>query len=505
MPDGRAATLMLQGTSSSVGKSFLAAGICRLYARRGLRVAPFKSQNMALNSAVTPDGCEIGRAQAMQAEAANVAAEAVMNPVLLKAETDSRCQVVVMGRALGSFSAAEYRRLREALWPEVLAALDELRRRCDLVVIEGAGSPAEVNLRHGEIVNMRLAAAAAAPVLLIGDIERGGVFASLLGTLDLLEPEERARVAALVVNRFRGDPTLFERGVRFLEERSGLPVLGVVPWLDVDLPAEDSLELHRLDRQRDSAPLSAAVLGFPRISNFDELQPLARDPSISLRVVTEPDQLGEPDLVILPGSKATVADLGWLRASGLAGALLAARDRGSAVLGICGGYQMLGAWICDPHGIEGASAPGLGLLPITTTFQPLKMLARRVARPLPAGGLLAHAGGLSAPCYEIHMGLVSGSDATPAFALDDGAGAEGGSSPAWGAIAADGWVLGTSLHGLLADARLRRALLEALAERRSIPLPPPPAEPPDPYDAIADCLEASLAMGVLDRIVGLPW
>jgi adenosylcobyric acid synthase len=491
----RARTLMLQGTSSSVGKSYLVAGLCRLYARRGLRVAPFKSQNMALNSAVTPAGEEIGRAQAVQADAAGIPAEAAMNPILLKAEGERSCQVVVMGRSLGSRSAAEYRELRGALWPRVVEALEDLRGRFDLVLVEGAGSPAEVNLREGEIVNMRVATAAEAPVLLVGDIERGGVFASLLGTLDLLPPEERERVRGLVVNRFRGDPALFAGGVRFLAQRSAMPVLGVVPWLDVRLPAEDSLELEEVVRPRPGAVLDVAVVQLARISNFDELEPLAAEPGVSVRLVSDPERLGRPDLVVLPGSKTTVADLGRLRESGLAAALLAARTAGTAVLGICGGYQMLGREIRDPARVESATgAAGLGLLPVDTTFAPVKVTSRRRGRVLPhRGGLLAGAGGLPVSGYEIHMGRTSG-EAPPALALE---------GVPEGAVSEDGWTVGSSLHGLLAEARLRRAVLEALARRRGVVLPPPAPPPPDPFDRLADHLERSLDVQALDRLVGL--
>jgi adenosylcobyric acid synthase len=490
-----ALTLMLQGTSSSVGKSYLAAGLCRLYARRGLRVAPFKSQNMALNSAVTPAGAEIGRAQAVQALAARVVAEASMNPILLKAEGDSSCQVVVMGRPAGSFTAAAYRDLRATLWPTVLAALADLRRRFDLVVIEGAGSPAEVNLSEGEIVNMSVARAAEAPVLLVGDIERGGVFAALLGTLDLLPDAERRRVRGLVVNRFRGDRALFAGGVRFLEERSRLPVLGVVPWLGVRLPAEDSLDLEHISRPRAGAVLDVGVVQLGRISNFDELEPLAAEPGVSVRLVSEASRLGRPDLVILPGSKTTVADLERLRQSGLADALLAAHAAGSAVLGICGGYQMLGREIHDPEGVESATgAAGLGLLPTVTTFEPEKITAQREGTVRSSAGLLGCAEGIPVSGYEIRMGSVSGS-LRPALDL---------AGSAEGAVSEDGWTVGTSVHGLLTGRAFRRAVLEALARRKGMALPPGlEEEPEDPLDRLADCLEESLDMVALDRIVGL--
>jgi adenosylcobyric acid synthase len=485
---------MLQGTSSSVGKSYLTAGLCRLYTRRGLRVAPFKSQNMALNSAVTPDGAEIGRAQAVQAEAALVPAEAAMNPILLKAEGDSSCQVVVMGRSLGSFSAADYRGLRETLWPRVLDALDDLRSRFDLVVIEGAGSPAEVNLQEGEIVNMRVAAAAEAPVILIGDIDRGGIFAAMLGTLDLLTADDRRRVSGLIVNRFRGDPNLFTDGVRFLEERSALPVLGVMPYLDVRLPAEDSLDLESLSRARPGAVIDVAVVGLNRISNFDELEPLAQDPAVSVRLVSDPLLLGRPDLVVLPGTKTTAADLRRLRETGMADALLAARTAGAAVLGICGGYQMLGREIRDPDGVESvAVVVGLGLLPVDTTFETTKVTARRAGRAIGRPGLLGCSEGVPVSGYEIHMGRTTGTTC-PALDLDGGP---------EGAVSEDGWTVGTSLHGLLASRSFRRSLLESLAQRKGVTLPGLELEQADPFDRLADCLEASLDIAALDRMVGL--
>jgi adenosylcobyric acid synthase len=486
---------MLQGTSSSVGKSFLCAGLCRLYARRGLRVAPFKSQNMALNAAVTPTGAEIGRAQAVQAEAAMQPAEAAMNPILLKAERDHTSQVVLLGRPLGTFPASEYRALRPTLWPAVVESLQDLRRRFDLVVIEGAGSPAEVNLRDGEIVNMRVAAAAEAPVLLVGDIDRGGIFAALLGTLSLLRPVERQRVAALVVNRFRGDPALFEDGIRFLERRSRRPVLGVVQELpDVRLPAEDSLDLGLLSSPDGAAVLDVAVVHLERISNFDELQPLAAEPGVRLRLVGRPAEIGRPDLVIVPGSKTTVADLERLRAGGLATAVLDARARGAAVLGICGGYQMLGRRIEDPDGVEsGGAADGLALLPASTRFATPKVTVQRRARVRPGPGLLARAAGVEVRGYEIHAGRVHGEERPP---FDLGERREGCTSE-------DGWVVGTSMHGVLADSRLRRAILEALAERKGARLPPAEPEPRDPFEVLADALETSLDVGRLDRVIGL--
>lgn len=495
MHDRLARTVMLQGSNSSVGKSFLAAGLCRLYARRGLRVAPFKSQNMALNAAVTPDGAEIGRAQAVQAEAAGIAAEAAMNPILLKAEGDSSCQVIFMGKEIGSFRAADYRAMRPALWPGVKAALDDLRRRFDLVVLEGAGSPAEVNLRQGEIVNMEVAASANAPVLLVGDIERGGIFAALLGTLGLLRPAERQRVKGFIVNRFRGDPALFADGVDFLQRKSGLPVLGVVPYMDsVRLPAEDSLDLESLAADRRDALLDVAIVHLDRISNFDEFQPLAAEPQVRVRLVTDAEALGRPDLVIVPGTKTTVQDLARLRQTGLAAAILHARQGGAAVLGICGGYQILGQRIDDPIGVECAgSVEGLGLLPTQTLFETEKLTVQREGRVIARSGLLGGAGGLPVRGYEIRMGRIQDEDC-PVFALNE---------HLEGCVSEDGWVLGTSMHGLLANRDFRRAVLEALARRKGVSLLPEQSRSPDPFDVLADALERCLELEKLDRIIGI--
>lgn len=483
---------MLQGTSSSVGKSYLAAGLCRVYARRGLRVAPFKAQNMALNAAVTSDGLEIGRAQAVQADAAGVPAEVAMNPILLKAEGESRAQVVFMGQPIGSFSAAEYRRMRTSLWPQVKSALDSLRRRFDLVIIEGAGSPAELNLRPGELVNMRVAAAANAPVLLVADIERGGVFASLLGTLDLLRPVERARVKALVVNRFRGDPDLFRDGVRMLERRSGLPVLGVVPHLDVRLPAEDSLELPRLSAPRPGAILDVVVVEYPHISNFDDFEPLLDEPGVSLRLISEPGRLGRPDLIILPGSKTTLADLDHLRRTGLGDAIVQARASGTAIIGICGGYQMLGDSISDPIGVEfQGAARGLGLLPVVTTFQTDKVTRRCQAVAHGGAGLASGLDGIRVTGYEIHMGIVQ-ARGEPLLIRQ---------GQPEGCMSEDGLVLGSNLHGLLLNDAFRRALLTSLAVRRGVSLPSLRSPLGDPFDRVADALEASLDVPSLDAII----
>jgi adenosylcobyric acid synthase len=502
----RARTLMLQGTSSGVGKSLLTAALCRILAREGMSVRPFKAQNMALNAAVTDDGGEIGRAQALQALACGVPATRDMNPILLKPETDSRAQVVLRGEAVERLSAVEYHRRKNALWPLVAESLDRLRESCDLVMIEGAGSPAEVNLRDRDLVNMRVARHAGAPVLLVGDIDRGGVFAALLGTLSLLRPAERRHVRAMIVNNFRGDASLFDEGVAFLEKRALLPVLGVVPRVEgLRLPEEDSLGLAAAFAGNGGpGSLDVAVIRLPRISNFDDCDALLREPGVGVRLVDHGDRLGDPDLVVLPGSKTTLADLDALRETGLDRAVVAARERGSAVLGVCGGFQLLGESLSDETGTEGGgpgAAPGLGLLPTAT-----RMTGGKVVRPVTGSvqqrpGLLALAAGAPVRGYEIHAGRTA-PHAAPIRLERDGI--------AWddGATSEDGWVAGTHVHGLLDDAAVRRPLLQAVAARRGRAWSPGPAVPgvEAELDRLADAVCAALDMNLLRRIVaeGVP-
>jgi adenosylcobyric acid synthase len=336
---GVAPCLMVQGTASGVGKSLLAAAFCRIFARAGYRVAPFKSQNMALNAAVTFEGGEIGRAQAAQAAAAGIEPTVDMNPILLKPEPGYRSQVVVRGRAVARVSWPEYQRMQAELLPVVAESLARLRRAWDLVIIEGAGSPAEINLRDSDIVNMTVARMADAPVVLVGDIDRGGVFAALLGTLALLDSADRARVGGLIVNRFRGDATVLAAGLTELAARAGVPVLGVVPYLDASLvPAEDSLDLDEPSRWGAPGALDIAVVRLPHIANFDDFEPLAAEPGVAVRFVRGPDEIRRADVIVLPGSKSTVCDLHWLFASGFAPAILGAAADGRPIVGICGGY-----------------------------------------------------------------------------------------------------------------------------------------------------------------------
>jgi len=383
--------LMVQGTASGVGKTLLTAALCRIFSRRGYRVAPFKAQNMALNAAVTADGREIGRAQAAQADAAGVEPTVDMNPILMKPEGDDRSQIVVRGVPLGRLTFEEYGAHRDELLGVVAESLARLRGAHDLVIIEGAGSPAEINLSAGDIVNMRIARLADAPVLLVGDIDRGGVFAAFVGTLALLQPDDRARVAGFVVNKFRGNLALLAPGLHTLHERTGVPVLGVVPYLERGLvPAEDSLDLDDTAPPPGDERLAIVVVRPPRIANFDDLEPLAREPGVHVRFATSPSHLVGADLLIVPGSKSTMADLAWLRERGVADALISAVRAGTPLIGLCGGYQMLG------HACAGASSPTsdrsrpLGVKPSRATRSTWEGRASR-APPLRSGSSTAGA------------------------------------------------------------------------------------------------------------------
>jgi adenosylcobyric acid synthase len=447
--------LLVAGTASDAGKSVVVAGLCRHLARQGVRVAPFKAQNMALNSAVTPGGAEIGRAQAAQAAAAGVAPEAAMNPVLLKPSGERHSQVVVMGRPLAEVDARSYQDLKARLAGVVQEALADLRRRFDVVVCEGAGSPAEVNLRAGDLANLGLARAAGLPVVVVGDIDRGGVFASLYGTLALLEPADQALVAGFLVNKFRGDPAVLAPGLDQLTRLTGRPVLGVLPWRrGLWLDVEDSLAL---EGPRDGAlpprgpdGLSVAVVRLRWISNFTDFDALAAEPGVAVRFTQAPADVLGADLVVLPGTKATVEDLAWLRERGLDRALARRAERGQPLLGVCGGYQMLGKRIVDQVESGAGEVEGLGLLPVETVFAAGKVLAN------PRG----HApwlGGAESAGYEIHHGRTRRFGGEPLL-LGDG-GEDGCRS---------GTVLGTSWHGLLEGDRLRRALLGWVAAVRGL-------------------------------------
>ncbi|MFE1600964.1 cobyric acid synthase [Methylobacterium sp. ID0610] len=449
-----ARTLMIQGTGSDVGKSLIVAGLARAFARRGLRVRPFKPQNMSNNAAVTADGGEIGRAQALQARAAGVAPTVHMNPVLLKPQSETGAQVVVQGRRVGNARAREYQAWKPRLLASVLDSFARLRAEADLVLVEGAGSASEVNLRAGDIANMGFARASGTPVVLLGDIDRGGVIASLVGTRAVLDPEDAAMIRGFLVNRFRGDPSLFADGMDLIAARTGWTALGLIPHFPeaARLPAEDALGLKGAERP---GARVIAVPVLPRIANFDDLDPLRAEPGVSV-VLVEPGRPlpAEADLVLLPGSKTTIADLLAFRAEGWDIDLAAHVRRGGRVLGLCGGYQMLGRRIEDPHGIEGAmrAVDGLGLLDVATVMTPDKRLAAVTGTSLPDGTPFSG--------YEMHLGETRGPDAArPLLRFADGR--------TDGAISADGRVLGTYVHGLFADDRQRALWLGRLGTASS--------------------------------------
>ena len=500
---------MVQGTASHVGKSILVAALCRIFRQDGFRVAPFKAQNMSNNSYVTRDGGEIGRAQAVQAEAAGVEAIVEMNPVLLKPEADHISQVVLMGRPLLSARTKDYFGLKSQLWDSVSSSLDYLRGEYDLVIAEGAGSPAEINLKATEIVNMRVARYANAPVLLCGDIDRGGVFAAIVGTLELLEPEERDIVKGFVINKFRGDIDLLTDGLTWLEERTGIPVVGVVHhYRDIHIPEEDSVALDLAAPVSADPVLDIAVVQVPHISNFDDFDTLAREPGVSLRYVDSADRLGKPDMVILPGTKTTIPDLAWMNRQGITEAVRRLHRDGAAVVGICGGFQMLGTRVYDPDKIESSDTEmeGLGLLPITTVFAGSKETHRIKGRVELDAGLLTGARGAEITGYEIHMGRTTGEGARAPFIVNDRSDVPVTAETAQEGLLDDsGRVLGTYIHGLFHNGGLRRAVLQNLARAKGVSLPPPAqdAAMDGEYDKLADWVRSALNMDLVYEMTGL--
>ena len=498
--------IMVQGTASNAGKSILVAALCRIFLRDGYRVAPFKAQNMSLNSFVTPDGGEIGRAQAVQAEAAEIAPSVDMNPVLLKPEANSRSQVVVMGRPFTTAGASDYYGLKSHLWKVVTEALDRLRSQYEVVVIEGAGSAAEVNLAADEIVNMRVARYCQSPVLLVGDIDRGGIFASLLGTLWLLEPEELGLVKSLVINKFRGDLSLLEPGLKFIESRGGIPVAGVIPYYNnIHIAQEDSVALEQVSSRQGVAEIDVAVIRLPRISNFDDFDPLVQEKDVRVRYVRSVEDLGHPDLIILPGSKTTVADLDWLKECGLARRIMDLFQQGAFIIGICGGYQMLGRYIHDPGHVESPvdSREGLALLPLTTAFLPTKETHQVKGRVTRGRGLLSQAMGIGFEGYEIHMGSTSSDGGDEAFQISERSGQSCEVSD--GYMDAGGRVLGTYIHGLFHNQELRRAILKHIAgaKGRSLSFTDNEYQRSVEYDKLAELVRHSLNMDLIYDIAGL--
>jgi adenosylcobyric acid synthase len=487
--------LLVCGTTSDAGKSFVVAGLCRLLSRRGLKVAPFKAQNMALNSSVTADGCEIGHAQWIQAVAAGVEPEAAMNPILLKPTGERTSQMIVLGKPAGTLSTEAYHETKDELALTVLGALADLRARFDVVVCEGAGSPAEINLLDHDLVNLPLADAAGLPAIVVGDIDRGGVFASLYGTVALLPDHLRSRVEAFVVNKLRGDPALLDGAFDDLERRCGVPTLGVLPYLPgLGLDAEDSLALDRVDPEPpedvDGDVLDVAVIRWPRVENAGDVDPLRLEPGVRVRWVRSAADLGRPDLVVLPGSKSTRADLAWFRRTGLADAVEYAD---ATVVAVCAGLQMAGGPIDDPEGVEGAPGfdKGMDWLPVTTTFEPTKVLDR------PVGSAVAGPGaGHRVDGFRIYHGRVSGeAEATPWLVSDTG------EVLGWHA----GWLSGTTLHGVFEDDGFRSALLLRAARRTGKHWVPGEvgfaAARQSRLDAIADLIEEHVDMAHLDRII----
>jgi len=456
-----ALTLMVVGTASSAGKSLLVTALCRLLRRRGWSVAPFKAQNMSLNSFVTAEGGEIGRAQAAQAEAAGLSPSVLMNPILLKPTTNRKSQVIVLGRVEADLAATDYYAVKDRWRPVVLEAFRSLAGRHQAVIIEGAGSPAEINLLEGDFVNLGLAAEIGAPALLVGDIDRGGVFAALYGTVQLLPPRERAMIKGLVANKFRGDISILEPGLRRLESLLDLPVLGVIPYEKFALDEEDSLT-DRLERPGAEAEIKLAVIRLPRLSNFTDFAVFDALPGVGLRYVDEPASLTGADLIILPGSKNTLEDMVFLEKSGLAGAIRRAAAAGTAVAGLCAGFQMLGRMLHDPHGVESdlGSLPGLGLLGTETVFARDKRTVQAAHRLRFAAGPLSETGGLTLAGYEIHMGetTLDPGQAPLADDLADG-------RPT-GAVRADGLVFGSYLHGFFDNLDFTRRFLAGLRRLR---------------------------------------
>ncbi len=493
--------IMVQGTMSGVGKSLLVAGLCRVFAQDGYKVAPFKSQNMALNSSITAKGDEMGRAQVVQAEAAGIEPEAAMNPILLKPTNDVGSQVIVNGQVLGNMTAREYFAFKKQLVPQIMEAYNDLAERFDIIVIEGAGSPAEINLKDDDIVNMGMAKLVDAPVLLAGDIDRGGVFAQLIGTILLLEDDERALVKATIVNKFRGDPTILDPGLDILRDRTGVPVAGVVPYTILDIDDEDSLS-DRFTAEAVPSLVDIAVVRLPKVSNFTDFIALSAMAGVNVRYVSRAHELGAPDLIVLPGTKSTLADLKWLRESGLEASILKRAAEGTVVFGICGGFQMLGQEVSDPYGAEGGGdMRGMGLLPTRTVFSPEKHQVRVVKQIGELGGPLSALSGVEVEGYEIHMGrteLAEGADADELSVPEDRILEE--------PVIQSGNVYGSYIHGIFDSQACGQAVVSSLLaakglDESAIEAVDMRAYKEAQYDKLADAVRNSLDMDLIYRIL----
>ncbi len=500
--------IMIQGTGSSVGKSLITAGLCRIYARKGYRVAPFKAQNMALNSFITLEGGEMGRAQVVQAEAAGVEPHVDMNPILLKPTTDRKAQIILNGKVYGNAAADEYHGMKASLKPTVQAAYDRLSSRFERVVIEGAGSPAEINLMEDDLVNMGMAAMADCPVILVGDIDRGGVFASLYGTVMLLPDEDRRRIKGMIINKFRGDETILEPGIRMIEEKMGIPVLGVLPYAQINIEDEDSLSERFKQKKKKENGVNVEVVYLPRVSNFTDFNALETLEDVNLRYVMRGETLHEPDVIVIPGSKNTIEDMIYLRNSGLAEQIVKAHRRGARIVGICGGYQMLGKVIRDPHGTESsvAEVTGLGLLDVETIFEPEKMTTQVTASWRADNGLKGMEGfSGTLTGYEIHMGrTVLGNAAKPMLQLSERLGSAVAETD--GAVSPDGRVFGSYIHGIFDNSAFTRAYMNEIRQDKG--LAELSGEGPDfkafkeqEYDKLADLMERHLDLDAIEAIL----
>ena len=481
-----AKTIMIQGTCSNAGKSLLAAGICRILKQDGYKVAPFKSQNMALNSFITKEGLEMGRAQVMQAEACQIEPDVRMNPILLKPTSDQGSQVIINGEVHGNYSAKDFYEKKEDFRAAVKEAFDSLAAEYDVIVLEGAGSPAEINLKDNDLVNMGMAKMADAPVLLVGDIDRGGVFASLAGTMLLFDEEEKARVKGVVINKFRGDVTILEPGLRMLEDIIQVPVAGVVPYMQLDVDDEDSLT-DRFSGRKGEALIDIAVIRTPRISNFTDFNPFEYIEGVDVRYVGSANELGDPDMIMLPGTKNTMSDLLWLRQSGLEASILKFHAKNKPIFGICGGYQMLGQSLSDPAGVEyGGDMAGIGLLPHSTVFEDQKVRTAATGILSEVDGIFAGLSGKEYQGYEIHMG-VSGTDIN---------------------IINEGNVYGTYIHGVFDKEEIAKTIVTALLAAKGLDFSDVKAfdieaHKQTQYDILAEGLRKSLDMELLRKIVHL--
>jgi adenosylcobyric acid synthase len=460
-------SMMVVGTTSHAGKSMLTAVICRILKRQGFHVSPFKGQNMALNAYVTNEGLEMGHAQAVQAWAAGVEPQIAMNPILLKPQGNMTSQVIIKGQSVGQVQAADYYKFYfDRGWQAIVESLAVLQSSFDWIVCEGAGSPAEINLKHRDLTNMRVAKHLNAPTLLVADIDRGGVFAHIVGTLELLDPDERDLIRGFAINKFRGQRSLLESGLTWLEERTGIPVVGVIPWVNEVFPSEDSLSLLERPTRGQLSDLTIAVIRLPRVANFTDFDPLDAEPTVQVRFVELGQPLGKPDAVILPGSKTTIADMQALHGSGMVAQIQAYAQAGGMVLGICGGFQMMGHWISDPEGIEGPAEtfPGLGLLPLTTEMRPDKVTRQRTTQACSLGTPFEQLGAAAGEIhgYEIHQGyteFMKDSNLTPLF-----------TDPELGVVSSTHRFIGTYLHDLFNNGCWRRLWLNQLRHDKGLSL-----------------------------------